>query len=419
MIFLTKWEETTFSDAIEINPKRELKKGIECKFVSMDNLQEHNKTIHNFDVRKFSGGSKFMNKDTLMARITPCLENGKTAFVNILDEGEVAGGSTEFNVLSAREGKTIPEFVYYLSITPEIRGAVIKSMTGTSGRQRVDSGVFETIMISLPPATEQKAISKILSDLDSKIELNNQMNTTLESMAQAIFKHWFIDFEFPNENGKPYKSSRGKMVDSEFGKIPEGWKYSKIGKELKTVLGGTPPTQNKTFWEDGTIPWINSGKINEFRITEPTAYITEDAINNSATKLMPNGTTVLAITGATLGQVSMTVIDTCANQSVIGVLSSSKIPSEYIYFWIKMNIKDIISNQTGGAQQHINKTNIEDFRLLIPSKETIEDFIAIVRQNFATIANNCFESISLTKTRDALLPKLMSGKIRVQMVISK
>jgi type I restriction enzyme S subunit len=142
VIFLTKWEETTFSDAIEINPKRELKKGIECKFVSMDNLQEHNKTIHNFDVRKFSGGSKFMNKDTLMARITPCLENGKTAFVNILDEGEVAGGSTEFNVLSAREGKTIPEFVYYLSITPEIRGAVIKSMTGTSGRQRVDSGVF-------------------------------------------------------------------------------------------------------------------------------------------------------------------------------------------------------------------------------------------------------------------------------------
>jgi len=261
---------------------------------------------------------------------------------------------------------------------------------------------------------EQSSIASILSSLDSKIELNQQMNKTLEAIGQAIFKHWFIDFEFPNEKGKPYKSSGGEMIDSELGKIPRGWKVSKIGDEFETILGGTPSTTNKSYWENGTIPWINSGKINEFRITEPTAFITEEAVNKSATKLMRKGTTVLAITGATLGQVSRIEIDTCANQSVIGVIENKDIPSEYVYLWIKHKIIGLISHQTGGAQQHINKNNVNELDILLPNNSLMLKFKGVMRPIFKNISINCFESQILSQIRDALLPKLMLGKIRIK-----
>src|SRR3989344_4634736 len=215
------WEELKLSEAIEINPKRDLKKGVSAKKVSMDCLNPFNKKIQSFEVSKFSGGSKFINGDTIMARITPCLENGKTAFVDILSDEEVGFGSTEFIVLSGKKGKTTNAFVYYLSISPQLRKEAIKSMTGTSGRQRVQNDLFEGIEVVIPPLPEQSTIAKILSDLDSKIELNHKMNKTLEAIGQVIFKRWFVDFEFPNEKGKPYKSSGGEMVDSELGEMPK------------------------------------------------------------------------------------------------------------------------------------------------------------------------------------------------------
>ena len=407
------WEELKLLEAIEINPKRELKKGVSAKKVPMDCLSPFNKKIQSFEVSKFSGGSKFINEDTLMARITPCLENGKTAFVDILRGDEVGFGSTEFIVLSGKNEKTTNDFVYYLSISPQLRKEAIKSMTGTSGRQRVQNDLFEDIEVIIPPINEQSAIAKILSDLDSKIELNQQMTKTLEAIGQTIFKRWFIDFEFPNEKGKPYKSSGGEMVDSELGEIPKGWKVSKIGKEFETILGGTPSTTNKSYWENGTVAWINSGEINKFRITEPTAYITKEAVDNSATKLMPKGTTVLAITGATLGQVSRIEIDTCANQSVIGIIENKDIQSEYIYLWIKHKIIGLISHQTGGAQQHINKKNVNELDILLPDDSLILKFKEMIKPIFKNISVNCFESQNLSQIRDSLLPRLISGKIRV------
>ncbi|MEM4254481.1 MAG: restriction endonuclease subunit S [Candidatus Woesearchaeota archaeon] len=304
------------------------------------------------------------------------------------------------------------EYLFYWLTSKRFKQILYANINPT-GQPGIYLGTLGDLSIPIPIKPEQQRIAKILSDLDSKIELNQQMNKTLEAIGQAIFKHWFVDFEFPNEEGKPYKSSGGEMVDSELGKIPRGWKVSRIGDELSTVLGGTPSTTNKEYWENGNIPWINSGKINEFRIIEPTALITESAVNNSATKLLPKGTTVLAITGATLGQVSRIEIDTCANQSVVGIIESEKLQSEYIYFWIKNNIKKIISSQTGGAQQHINKNNINMFEILIPSGNTMNAFNKIIKPIFNQIARSCFESKNLSQIRDSLLPKLMSGKIRV------
>jgi len=272
---------------------------------------------------------------------------------------------------------------------------------------------FNQIFVPLPSLSEQKLIAKILSDIDRKIELLQDQNNVIEKIGQFIFKHWFVDFEFPNEEGNPYKSSGGEMIESEMGEIPKGWTVQKIGHLLETVLGGTPSTRNKSYWENGSIPWINSGKVNEFRILEPSELITKEAIENSATKLMPKRTTLIAITGATLGQISLTEIETCANQSVVGILGNDKLPSEFVYLWIKHRIAKIVSGQTGGAQQHINKNNVNETLILEPQKYVLDSFVQIVKPLFDKISTNCFESNSLTKTRDVLLPKLMSGKIRV------
>lgn len=310
------------------------------------------------------------------------------------------------HILRPNENSDIRYIKYFLNKS-DLSGYI----TG-SAQPKLNKANLNSIRMVLPPFEEQKAIAHILSTLDDKIEVNNQINKTLENMAQAIFKQWFVDFEFPNEEGEPYRSSGGEMVESELGMIPKGWEVSQIGDECICLLGGTPSRQNTDYW-NGDIPWINSGEVNNFRIYTPTEYITKLGFEKSATKLLKKKTTVLAITGATLGQVSLLEIDTCANQSVVGICENNKISYVYIYPYIKSIIKKIIGSQTGGAQQHINKGNVEDTKILIPNKEILNDYIKLVRPQYDLIASICFENEVLTNIRDTLLPKLMSGEIRV------
>lgn len=232
-----EWREIKLDEIIEFNPKESISKGKYAKKINMDMLKPFYKYVNEYAMEEYKGGSKFRNGDTIMARITPCLENGKTAKVTLLNKNEVGFGSTEFIVLRAKEGLTTEDYVYYTAISPDVRDIAIKSMTGTSGRQRAQINVIQNININLPPLHEQKAIAKILSDLDEKIEINNRINKVLEEIAQTIFKRWFIDFEFPNENGEPYKSSGGEMVESELGPIPKGWDLVELGQFIEIING--------------------------------------------------------------------------------------------------------------------------------------------------------------------------------------
>src|SRR3990172_1829020 len=307
-----------------------------------------------------------------------------------------------------------PDFVFYYLRSPQGQYLLLQN-TSTTGIPAIAQPLtsLKKILIPLPNLQEQRYIASLLGTLDDKIALNRSINTNLEAIGQALFKHWFVDFEFPDGEGRPYRSSGGEMVETELGDVPKGWRVSKVGKELETILGGTPDRTNTNYWTKGTIPWINSGKVNEFRIIEPTEYITKEAMEKSATKMLPKRTTVLAITGATLGQVSILEIGSCANQSVVGILESEIISSEYIYFWTKHIIDYVISWQTGGAQQHINKENINNSPLLVPDNKILIKYAAILKPIFDKIASNSFESLNLSKIRDALLPKLMSGEVRV------
>ena len=312
-------------------------------------------------------------------------------------------------------------FLKYLIGSQSFTDYVLAVQTGTAV-PHISGGQIKDFEFPLPPLPEQRAIAHILGTLDDKIELNRRMSETLEAMARALFKSWFVDFApvrakaegrdpgLPQHLGDLFPDS---FEDSELGAIPKGWRLSRLGDEVDTLLGGTPARAESAFW-GGDIPWINSGKANEFRIVGPSEFITQSGLDNSATKLLPTRTTVIAITGATLGQVSMTEIATCANQSIVGVLGSTAIPSEYLYFWIKENIDRLVVSQTGGAQQHINKNNVNELRILCPSDNVIRAFTATALPAFDRIKETCCESRPLAALRDTLLPKLISGELRVE-----
>jgi len=185
-----------------------------------------------------------------------------------------------------------------------------------------------------------------------------------------------------------------------------------LKNHAKCILGGTPSRAKSEYW-NGNINWINSGEINRFRILEPSETITELGLKKTSTTLLPAETTVLAITGATLGQVSRLEIESCANQSVIGVIPDESLTNEYVYLNILENINDIIGRQTGGAQQHINKNDVETYEMIIPDAEELSIFETKVKPLFGQIRNNCIENERLTKLRDTLLPELLNGKIDV------
>lgn len=183
------------------------------------------------------------------------------------------------------------------------------------------------------------------------------------------------------------------------------WKEKiELGKVFTCILGGTPSTKNAEYW-DGNIPWINSGEVNNLRISTPTKYITKLGLEKSATKLLPTGTTVIAITGATLGQVSLLEIDSCANQSVIGILENEAYKRDYIYPLMNKIIKELILNQTGGAQQHINKNDVQSFIVNIPNNQQYAEYTKIVlpllnHQSMIVKQNN-----KLTKLKQKYLDK--------------
>ncbi len=404
------WEEVVFSEAIEVNPKRELKKGTKTKFVSMIDLEPFKRKISNFSIKEFNSGTKFKNKDILFARITPCLENGKIAFVDFLEDDEVGFGSTEFIVLSAKEGKTDSDFVFYVSRTPEVRQLAIKSMSGTSGRQRVENEVFDKIIIKLPRVPEQHAIAKILSDLDSKIELNQQMNKNLEAIGQALFKHWFIDFEFPNEEGKPYKSSGGEMVDSKLGKIPKGWKVVNIQEILKFEKGVEPGSECY-------IQELSEGYITFIRVGDISTHGREQTfipIELSENKIC-NEEDILLSLDATIGIVKIGMRG--AFSSGIRKVYSKEtgvIPKGYIYSLLKSKyIQDIIYTYANGTTILHAGQALNHMSLAIPDKEIFVKFSQFSEPIFKKMVNNLIEINNLSQIRDILLPKLMSGKIRV------
>lgn len=392
--------EYRFSDIVEINPKETIKKGTLARKISMQDILENNRNIQNFTFERYSGGSKFRNGDTLFARITPCLENGKIAQVNILDNDEVSFGSTEFIVFREKKGLTISDYIYHLSKWEYVRESAIKSMTGTSGRQRVQNSVFDDLIIDLPLIEEQEKIVQILNSLDQKIETNNKIIANLEEQAQAIFKSWFVDFE-------PFQD--GEFVESQLGMIPEGWEVKSL-YSIANYKNGLAMQKYRPQEGEASLPVL---KIKELRANRTDNNSDRCALYIPKDVKVSDGDVIFSWSGSLLVEL-WTGGEAGLNQHLFKV-TSDIFEKWFYYSWIKylLNIFISIARDKATTMGHIKISHLKDEKILVPDKKSLSFMNETMKPIINLSINLGIENQKLAETRDTLLPKLMSGEIDV------
>ncbi|CEI80373.1 Type I restriction modification DNA specificity domain protein [Oceanobacillus oncorhynchi] len=406
------FREASLETILEINPRLSLKKGLVSKKVAMEHIDEYVKKIQGYELTEFKNGSKFQNGDTLVARITPCLENGKTAYVDILEDNEIAFGSTEFFVIRAKEGRGDSQFVYYLMRHPNIRKVIIQSMTGTSGRQRAQKQSILEYNMSLPDLDYQKKIGRTLSLYDAKIESNKEIINTLEQLSQTLFKHWFIDFEFPNEQGQPYKSSGGEMVESELGEIPKGWRVYKLNEltELfKLTFNPEKTTEEKI--SHFSLPAFDNGQtptIDEVSGIKSNKWILKD--NCVVFSKMNPRTPRIWLTNIVENYLNV------ASSEFVVLKSETRNLNAFIYNLCKSDKFNeyLISNATGStnSRQRVTPTIALDYKIAL-DMEQVELYSLKVVDMVEKIKVLRTENKKLSQLRDNLLPKLLSGEVEI------
>jgi len=385
---MTYWKEFRLSDFIDINPKVSLKSSNKYSFVEMKDLNESQKYVLPNQERELKGGARFENGDTLFARITPCLENGKICQVKGLKDN-VGFGSTEFLVFRGKKGISNTDFVYYLSRYDVVRKFAEQNMVGTSGRQRIAKDAFDNISLELPDFDTQTAIADILSSLDAKIELNNQINKNLEALAQALFKQWFVDFEFPNENGQPYKSSGGEMVESDLGEIPKRWKIGTLNEMLKVKYG-----KDHKQLSVGKIPVYGSGGIMRYA---------DQALYDEHYILIPRK--------GTLSNLFYVSEPFWSVDTMFYTIIKETYYRKYLFYTIKsFNLAEM---NVGSAVPSMTTKVLNELKVIIPSDVVLNNFEKAISSIFEHSDELQRENQNLEQLRDTLLPKLISGELEV------
>ncbi len=431
----------TIKDIVNFNPSRPLSKGKEFPFIDMASLPVNGRDITEISNKVFNGGgAKFKNGDTLFARITPCLENGKTAKVENLPVGCIAHGSTEFIVLSAKS-KDDEDFVYYLARLPDFRSYAISRMEGTSGRQRVSWQALAEFNLRLPEKGKRKKIGEILKSLDDKIHLNNQINQTLESIAQAIFKSWFIDFEpvrakiAAKQTGQdPERAAMcaisGKseaeleqmveedfaelqataalfpdeLVESELGEVPRGWELQQIKDIAKYCT-------NKISLKDITLEnYISTENM------LPEKKGIEKASSLPKANSVPafrKGNILVSNIRPYFKKIWLSSFDGGHSNDVLNFEVLEKETEEYLYNLIYRDIffDQMMASSKGSKMPRGDKKAIMDFQTVTSSVTLRKLYSKKVRKFYSQQNSIEIENQILINLRDALLPKLLSGEV--------
>ena len=391
----SKWEWVKAKDFMIFNPRESIKKGTLVKNIPMDKIEPKTKEISDYEITEFKSGTKFRNGDTLMARITPCLENGKISQVNMLDDNEIGCGSTEFIVLREKENVSDKEFIYYLSQSEFFKEPAIKSMVGSSGRQRVQRDVIENLDIYVPPLETQKKIGKLLSLFDKKISLNKKINKNLFNIASSIQTEWMINFT-------PFKSE--KFKSSSFGLIPENWNVGKLGDVIELLDSKRIPLSGQQRENMEKIyPYYGAASLMDY---------VEDYIFDGVYLLMGEDGTVVDDKGFPILQYVWGKFWVNNHAHILKGKNGFNVESLYLLL-SKTNIQSIV---TGAVQAKVNQSNLKSIEIIIPPVDVMEKFNKLIKPFFDTIRSNNDEIKELQKLRDTLLPKLMSGEIDVSKI---
>ena len=382
------------------------------------------KDLSNYNNRYISKGSRNISEKGLKYSSARLLPKNSVLLTTRAPIGYLAISKKElatnqgFKSLIMINGN-VPEFFYYL-----LKNNINKLLQYASGTtfMELNATNLKSIEFYIPEVKEQKRIASILSALDDKIELNNKTNKILEEMAQTIFKEWFINFNFPNEDGKPYKKSGGEMIDSELGKIPKGWKIGTIGDYAKLKSGFA---FKNSWWQNDGIPVIKIQNISSGNLNlEQCSFVSEDKYNIAENFRVNGGDLLITLTGS-LGK--FTIVpkldkDALVNQRVgkffLGEEPVKKLPFLY---GILNELKDlIVSLANGSVQQNISPNDVENVKIIFPNDKILNKYNNLMQDIFYKIIFNQRENKKLSNIRDSLLPKLMTpkgrradGKIRV------
>ena len=327
--------------------------------------------------------------------------------------------STEFLPLVVNESKVDYQYCYYILISDYITNYLCGQNANTSGsHKRIDPTDFLNIELpTLPAMEEQKRIGRLLFSLDQKIALNRAINDNLEAMAKQLYDYWFVQFDFPNEEGKPYKSSGGKMVwnDKLKREIPEGWNVVNLIDFAEIKNGATPSTATPLNY-GGDIIWITPKDLSDQQskfVYQGERNISQLGYNSCSTNLLP-ANSVLLSSRAPIGLVSITKAKLCTNQGFKNLVPHDAKNSLYLYYYIKHHIKQIEQLGTGTTFKEVSREDLCKFPILMPCN-TLGYLVWVERMT--QIADEQFvltkEIATLTKQRDELLPLLMNGQVSV------
>lgn len=385
------------------------------------------KDLSNFNERYIEVGERSITEEGLNNSSAKLLPKGTVLFSSRAPIGYVAIANKEvctnqgFKNIVCNKNISHNEFIYYMM---KHKKNDIESIAGGSTFKEVSGKVIKEFKLPIPPIEEQKAIAKILSDLDNKIEVNNKINQILEEMAQSIFKHWFVDFEFPNEEGKPYKSSGGEMVESELGMIPKGW-------EVKGLNSVAEFQNGYAFYKEGysdkgikVIDLANVNSLGNFVETDRDKYISYELYNKE--KLIKyrlnKDDLIIIMTDRTqdmniLGKTAKIPYSNkfILNQRVGRLRAINGINVNFLLSYMNSPVilEELKSISLGSVQKYFNTTHIKDLKFIIPNEKVMD----LYSKYIDCIYNQMFilneEIIRLSNLRDTLLPKLMSGEIRV------
>lgn len=307
--------------------------------------------------------------------------------------------------------KVNPKFLKYYTISKTYKDWISASQGGST-RGNMAEGDFANMPIFLPSRGAQDALVSIMDNLSDKISNNNAIISELEVMAKDLYDYWFVQFDFPDENGKPYKSSGGKMVWNEELKreIPEGWTPKTIGESFEVLLGGTPSTERKDFW-NGSIPWLNSGEVAKSPVLKSEKTITELGRNSSATEFAQAGAVVMSITRYI--RPSILGINACFNQSVVAVIPTNAVHTSFIYPLMLSNVERYMGLRTGAQQPHINKETVKETVFVLPCSKVLTAYYEKVDPVYERQLIAAKENAELESLRDWLLPMLMNGQVKI------
>ena len=385
----SEWKIRSISDIAEINPRESIRRGTKAKKITMDALQPFTRDVSSYQIKEFKGGTKFRNMDTIMARITPCLENGKTAQIRCLDDDEVGFGSTEYIVFRAKE-RIDSNYLYYLVCSPIVRDPAIKSMVGSSGRQRVQTDLVANLQVSIPDYEEQVKIGELLKALDDKIKLNNEINKNLEQQAQAIFANEFLSLET----------------------LPEGWKQASL-IDIADYLNGLAMQKYRPTDGESGIPVLKIKELRQGCCNDNSELCSPNIKSNY---IIHDGDVIFSWSGSLL--VDLWCGGICGLNQHLFKVTSSKYDKWFYYAWTNHHLQKFaaIAADMATTMGHIKREELSKAEVLIPSQSDYNRIGGLLSPLYDLVIANRIENRKLASLRDELLPQLMSGQLEVSEV---